>query len=81
MRSPATWTFGVTLPRPSSMDIINNFFFKVQLDNRIVNPLGSSEVKLGNDFALEMSKSDKKSEIFGFSRYLLGDLARFAAPL
>ena len=55
--------------------------FKVQLDNRIVNPLRSSEVKLGDNFALERSKSDKKSEIFGVSGYLLGDVARFAAPL
>ena len=64
------------------MDIINKKKnFKVQLDNRIVNPLRSSEVKLGNNFALERSKSDKKYEIFGVSGYLLGDVACFAAPL
>ena len=46
-----------------------------------MNPLKSSEVKLGDNFALEMSKSDKKSEIFGVSGYLLGDVAHFAEPV
>ena len=94
-RSPALQALWVTLPRCSStlpccsstlpccssLDIINNFFFKVQLDNRIVHPLRSSEVKSGDNFAPQRSQSDKKSEISGGQRIFIGRCCSFRRPL
>ena len=87
-RSPAPQALGVTLPHCSStlphcslMYIINTFFFKVQLDNRIVHPLRSSEVKSGNNFASQWSQSDKKYEISGGQRIFIGRCCSFCRPI